>query len=164
MYILLQILTSLLISKKVLAGRRFFPTRLARYTLNIDKQLNAFLSEQLGTVTFDYFEYTVIDQMIIRSYNNGELMDLYHTPGDGEIEDATGYFDKLHDYKYKELNEDEIEEKSNLISGFNREMGFSTFFPNSSDENSRRPMYLKGGQADILSFLVSKKDDFYYLY
>jgi hypothetical protein len=142
----------------------YFPTRLAQYTLNIDKELTSFLSERLDTIAFDYFEYTVVDQKLIRSYQNGELKDLYFSPGDGDIEEATGYFEALQDYKYEDLDEDDIDKKEDIISNFNKEIGFLTYYPNALDANSRHPMYLKGRPEDIFSFLSRKKDDFYFLY
>lgn len=113
---------------------------------------------------FDYFEYTVVDQLIIRSYKSGELNDIYFSPGDGEISDAAGYFEPLNEYKYKDLDADEIDKYQSIVSDCDKEIGYYTYFPNALDTNSRNPIYFKGKPDEILTFLSKKKADFYYMF
>ena len=144
-------------------------TRLARLTLNIDEDLSSFISKNLDVLVFDHFVYTVSSQEIIRGFERGEIRDMFLT-GDGEVEEADGYFEKLRDYTIEEqekVPEDEIQEwldkKAGIIDGFwnyiNFKLPFNELTP--SNEKSRRPMYLKGKPDDIIKFLKYKDSTFF---
>jgi hypothetical protein len=60
----------------------FFPQRPAEHKLSIDKDLTKFLSEKLGKAAFDYFQYSVVDQLILRSIDKGNLRDRLYISGE----------------------------------------------------------------------------------
>lgn len=134
-----------------------FSTRLAEYTLNIDEELTSFISRNLNTISFDFFEYTVVDQVLIRSFENGNTKDIFFMPGggDGEIDIKQGYFKK-----YDSLIKDK---ESEILNGFWEHIGYREVMLDYYNEKSRRPMYLKGRPEDITKFLQSKYDMFYFM-
>lgn len=146
-------------------------TRLAQLALNIDEELSAFISKNLDVVVFDHYVYTVASQEIIRSFERGEIKDKLLT-GEGEIEEMEGYFEKLRDYSVEEqerLPEDEVQEwldkKAGIIDGFWNYIGFKLPFNEltPTNEESRRPMYLKGKPEDVIKFLKNKDSTFFFV-
>jgi hypothetical protein len=141
-----------------------YPTRLAEYTLNIDEEFAEFISRTLKTKVFDYFNYTVVDQMIVRSFEDGESKDKLFIPGgDSEIGTKEGYFEKLEGLESEDLSEEELDKKADIIDGFWDHIGYNEILLEFYKENSRRPMYLKGKPEDIKNFLIKKKDLFYFV-
>jgi hypothetical protein len=134
-----------------------FPSWLAELTLNIDEDLSKFLSRELQTTVFDFFEYTVVNQIITRHFENGELKDKFYLPGsDEDIECKEGYFDKV-DLSTTSF----LESKEDILGGFWEQIGYKPTPLDPQSEQSRRPMYLKGNPKDILNFLKTRKAVFY---
>jgi len=142
----------------------YYP-KLATYTLNIDEDLSSFLSKQLNTLVIDFYEYTVVDQKIIRSFVNGNINDLYFI-SDSEILEAQGYFEKLEEYiDNNDLSAEDLDEIDSVVPMYLSNFGINEFSPDFSLDNmlTRRPMYLKGSPDNILSFLEKKDSEFFYV-
>ena len=140
-----------------------FPIRLADITLSIDEDFTVFISEKLSTSAFDLYEYTVVDQVIIRGYKNGSVEDKLFISGEGQLDDAEGYFEKLEGLDREDLNEEEVETKADIIAKFWDHIRYSPTYLDSYDINSRIPLYLKGNSENILKFLSGKKKTFYFV-
>ena len=142
-----------------------YPTRLAKFTLSIDSDLTEFLSKELDTTAFDYFNYSVVGQQIIRSFEKGRTEDKLYISGENEVDDAVGYFEKLEKFEDKDLLTDkEWDEKQKIISNFSKHIGFKKHTEDTSPNNkkTRRPMYLKGQPKKIVKFLKRKLATFYF--
>jgi len=137
-----------------------FNTRLAEFTLNIDEDLTEFISKEMKVKAFDYYEHTVVDLVIYRSFEKGNRVDKFVSI-DGIIDDMEGYFEQLKKIESDDMPEKESEKKRGIIDGFLQHIGYNNVFLNSKDQNSRRPMYLKGNPQNIIEFLKRKNSSFY---
>jgi len=142
----------------------FYPS-LAHLTLNIDKNLTKYLSEQLNTTCIDYWENTVSGQMIIRSYNNGVSESKLQLSDGWEIDETEGYFEKLKRFDKEDITEEELAEKADIIDGFIDQHSFDMFSDdlNTQNKQTRRPMYLKGKADHIIDFLKKKEIAFFFV-
>lgn len=134
---------------KVLYFYPDYPIRSAAVTLaiNVNCELSQLLSERLQTQVLQFSDVDTVDYYRIRLYNTGELIDDLDT-SEGKIYSAKGQFENINtgDSMYSQT-----EKYLREIVGI-EDILYLDEFSHITNEEQRRPLYLKGSPENVLRF------------